>query len=288
MSQRRIQRHGADTFAGPLNEVRAVSTAGGGTALTTTAGVIGLPNGINHAELIARNFTTAVVVKYALNPYLMFLKSTDQGLTFTDYSVTGQQNPVDTTGINLSSQPTFTNGGVLYIGAHVPFRGLLVDMSASVNAVVATSLAEYWNGTAWVTLAVTDGTASGGATFAQDGNMTWTVPSAWTSDFLSNTVAAAASLRLLPAQRSTYNVYSDTPFYWARITVSAALTANTKISAAFALNRSTSYAETLENSAVAFTVQKVPGGIACVEALTDAGTANLIVNAYTDNPKGLF
>jgi hypothetical protein len=288
----RVNRQSFDTFSGLLNEVRAASAAGGGTALTNAAGVIGLPNGTQHAEIIARNFSTAVVVKWALNPYLAILRSTDKGLTFTDYSTTGQQNPVDTTGVAVGALPTFANGGAMYIGAHVPFRGFIVDVSASVNAVVSTLTAQYWTGTAWTSLSPSDGTASGGATLAQDGNITWTMPAAglWNADYLDNAVALGLLAPPIPSPsvRSAYSIYAVRPLYWTRLTVSAALTAGTKISAMFALNRSTAYAEMLENSLEAFRVQKMIGGIAAVELLTDAGTANAVVNVYTDSPIAQF
>jgi hypothetical protein len=54
------------------------------------------------------------------------------------------------------------------------------------------------------------------------------------------------------------------------------------------MNRSTAYAEYLENSLFASRVQSVPGGIAAVELLTDAGTASAIINCYTDSPTGVF
>ncbi len=273
-----------DAFAGPLNEARASSTAGGGTALTTTAVVVGILNGTSHVGLITTTFSTAVVAKFALNPYLCELVTSDDLATYanvTDYSVQGQQP--GGTGMVLNSLATLANGGAIYFGSHVPFRGLAVDMSAAVNVNASTLAAHYWNGTAWVTLAPTDGTASAGATFAQDGNITWTVPTAWAADFLSNTkILKPANYNVPVTQRQTLLPYNDVARYWARLTVSAALDSTTTATTIFALNRSTAYAEQLENSLLQMRVMKEPGGVACLELLTDAGTAKAIVNCYTD------
>ena len=50
------------------------------------------------------------------------------------------------------------------------------------------------------------------------------------------------------------------------------------------LNRSTAYAELLEGQTYEQAVQSEgPGGICTVEILTDAGTANTIINAATSH-----
>ncbi len=70
--------------------------------------------------------------------------------------------------------------------------------------------------------------------------------------------------------------------------MSAALSATVVANTMFSLNRSTAYAEMLENSLTQFRTTDRSESTACVEALTDAGTANMIVNCYTDNPLGVF
>lgn len=68
---------GGDVVAGPVGELRAASTAGGGTALSTTAAFIQLPLGAHHVFIAPRNFSTAVVAKVAFNPWLWVLKTSD-------------------------------------------------------------------------------------------------------------------------------------------------------------------------------------------------------------------
>lgn len=269
----------SDSFGGPVGEARAASTAGGGTALTSTAALVPIPNGTDRIGIIARNFATAVVVKFALNPYLLILRSDDGLASVTDYSSQGQQS--GGTGVSLATlaaRPT----GVVYVGAQVPFRGVAVTMSASVNAVASVLTVEYWNGTAWVSTAATDGTANGGATFAQTGNVTWTVPSAWAKAF-----PLATTTPPQPVSTQQKMLYSDKSRYWTRWSVGAALTAATSAALMLAMNRSTVYAEAVQDSLYQQRIVKGVDGTGCVELLTDAGTANAIVNCYT-NPQGAF
>lgn len=278
----------SDSFAGALNEARAASTAGGGTSLTTTAAIVGLPNGTSHVAIVARNFAAnATVVKVALNPYLHILKTTDSLANVTSYSKVGQQNPAST-GVVFGALNTLANGNAMFVGSFTPFRGMAVTMSASVNAAASTLLAEYWNGSAWVSLNATDGTANGGATFAQTGNITWTVPTAWATTLLPSVKNPVVSpVTALNAEQYIQGSKSVMlPLYWTRLTVSATLTAGTTANTIFSLNRSTAYAEMVADSLLQFRTP-VKGvdlnAIGCIEALTDAGTANLIVNCYTDS-----
>jgi len=282
-------RLASDSFPGLLNEMRAASTAGGGTALTTTAAIIGFIQGTSHVGLNARNFATAVVAKVLLNPYLLVLKSADGGQTVTDFSAALQVNPA-TTGMALGAMATLANGGALYIGSHVQFRGFAVVMSGSVNANASVMKVEYWNGTAWTAVTgFTDGTASAGATFAVSGNVVYTVPTDWTKVQLSQTQNPPPSNPpVTPTQVAQILPYNDKAQYWLRVSVSAALSATVKPNTIFSLNRSTAYVEMTEGSFLQFRTTDRRGSTACVEVLTDAGTANLIVNCYTDNPLGVF
>lgn len=84
---------------------------------------------------------------------------------------------------NTGQLSAMTAADSLYIGFAGPIGGLLVDMLAgSVNAVGATLAAAYSRGGsgALTTLTVgSDGTASGGATLAQDGLVVFTAPTDW-------------------------------------------------------------------------------------------------------------
>ena len=262
-----------EIMAGPYGEVRAASTAGGGTALTSTAARIVLPHGAKYMALIPRNFSSANVVKWNKNPYLTVLKTTDLLVTttnLTDYSSAAQDNDT-ATDVVLSSLPTLASGGSLYIGSRLPFSGLEVDVdSTNGTASVLSGTYRKSDGT-WANISLTDGTASGGATFAIDGNITWTVPTDWITTRLKDAVAGTpANLGLLNEE-----------FFWVRLVVSVALDSSTTLNSMIAINRSTAYAELVSGLAWEESITVGPGGIYSITALTDAGTANLIVNTAT-------
>lgn len=255
-----------EVISGPIGEIRAASTAAGGTALTTTATTIGLPPGTRLVTITPRNFATAVVVKWAVNDYLHVLKTADSLRSNpTDYSSEAQDNSADTD-VTLSSLNTLANGDALYVASNRQYRGVLVDVDAA-NGTSSILTVKYWDGSAWTDSSDTDGTTSGGATFAQDGSVTWSMPSDW----------ARASLTEI-GETSRPFAYSEKQYYWTRWEVSAQLDSSCTLNSFMPLNRSTAYAELTVGQPFQFSVKQGEDGKGCVEALTDAGTANLIVN----------
>lgn len=272
------------TIEAPLQEIRAASTASGGTALqaaaitTTNLGaIISLPIGADWISVTPRNFAGGVVAKFAINPWLTIVK-TDNLLLSEGTDISSEAQDGDTTAIAFGAFDTLANGDALYIGSWIPFRGVQVDVG-TVNAVATTLTVEYWNGGSWVTTSATDSTDTG-ATFAVDANVTWTVPTAWTKSTLKNNGAVTAT--------STSGWVSQSPYtanlYWTRWTTSAAHTDPSTILQFRALNRSTAYAELVSGQTFAESFPAPVGAgnsFASVEAICDAGTANLIVNAAT-------
>ena len=259
-----------EVLAGGLGETRAASTTSGGTALTDSATFIQLPLTTGHIDLTPRNFATAVVVKYNLNPWLVVLKTIDNLATApTDYSATAQDADASTD-IDVGSLSTLANGDFLLIGSHLPFRGVYIDIDTANTQGTATILVEYWNGSAWVDTSATDGTFST-MVWAVDGLTYWTVPTAWKPGILS------AIYPSMPASQ-----YTGLNYYWTRWSVSAALADSTiTFNSMVAANRSTAYVERVSGQTFEARIQHGLGGIGCIEALTDAGTANLIVNVAT-------
>lgn len=263
-----------DLYAGGVGEARNI-TASKGLACTTTAQFVPILDGVTGIEFLTRNYAGgAAVVRYALNPYLLVVKTTDNlGSTSntTDYSKNAQDGDAATL-VDLSSLSTLANNDYLLIGSHLPFRGVDVDVNAA-NGNASVLTVTYWNGSAWTDITATDGTTNGGATFAIDGQVTWTVPAAWTAAQLVDIISPA------PVYNSTK--YRNEVLYWTRWEVSAALDSSTTLKAMLTMNRSTTYAEMISTFARDFRVYKAPGGLGCIEALTDAGTANLIINGFT-------
>lgn len=259
-----------ETIPGPYGEARAVSTAGGGTALTGTAVRIMLEQGTKQIELIPRNLSGANVVQWLPCPYLTVLKTTDGGATFTDYSLEAQDNSTSTS-VVLSSLDTLANGDALYVGCNVPFSGVAIDVDGT-NGTGSRTLTVNYRKTddTWTSISASDGTASGGTTMAQDGSVTWTIPSDWKTARLQDTDADARMQGL------------GGELYWTQWVVSGALDSSTTLDSMIALPRSTTYAELPSGMAAEFAVTVGPTkeGISAIQAKTDAGTANLIVNCY--------
>lgn len=266
-----------ETHSAPLGEVRAASTASGGTALTTAAVFVQVPDGTRYAFVTARNFSTAVVARLAFNPYLVVLKTTDNLATATDYSANAQDGSTSTK-VTLNSLDTAANTNYLYVGAHIPFRGVAIDVVAT-NSVASVLTVKYWTGSAWTDITATDGTVSAATSFAQDGNVTWTVPTDWTAASLA-TIAS-------PVPGATVQ-YRSTELFWTRWQVSVAFDATTDAASMLAMNRSTAYSEWIANQTIEMGWYKGVGGLGCIEALTDAGTANLLVNVSPATPTGRF
>lgn len=258
---------------GKISEIRAASAANG-TALSTTLAYIQLPRGTDRIECIFRNFAGgAVAARYLLNPWLIVLK-TDSDLTgAVDYSDAAQDADTGTR-VALGGLSTAADGDYVYAGSHLPFSGLRVDVQ-DVNAVASVMTVNYWNGAAWVTTSATDGTAPGGATLAQDGSITWTVPATWRAETL---------VKINDPAPGRYVPYRDQKLYWVRIQVSAALTIPTTANSILAINRSTAYAEVGSGvvEPVIYEISQGLGGTGCIQAATDQGTANLMVNAVSD------
>jgi hypothetical protein len=211
-----------------------------------------------------------VAVQVALCPFIAVLKTTDSFATSantTDYTDAAQDSSTSTT-LVLSSLAT---SGAVWVGSHVPFRGLSIDVNAA-NTNAATMVATYYNtaGT-MASLSVTDGTAITGGTLQQDGLVTWTMPTDWQSEKLSTVASAGDGIP-----------YRGNLLYWAKITAGAALDSSTTQNSWIGLNRSTAYHEiSAAAPELSMKVMRGIGGISGVEVKCDAVTANVIVNCLT-------
>jgi hypothetical protein len=262
------------TVAGPIGELRGVG-ASKGVALTTTLALTPIPRGSRHLFIEGRNYSTAVVARLAINPWLTILKTTDALAAVantTDYSDAAQD--VDSgTDVVLSSLGTAAQSDFLYVGSHLPFRGAQADVDAA-NATASVITVKYWKSdSTWADITATDGTASGGASMAQDGNVTWTVPTDWLRAPLTDTQATVGDG--IP--------YSGARLYWTRWEFSGGLDSSTTLNSLYPLNRSTAYFELTSGRVLEMLIEPGFGGASCVEALTDAGTANLLINVAAGN-----
>lgn len=104
----------------------------------------------------------------------------------------------------------------LYVGFHEPFRGISVRMLDAVNAVSNSLTVQLWADGWTAPDGVVNDTKIGSACFAKGGAITWQMPDALVRRTLSTADAA----------------------YWARISLSAAPTANTAIGPISVIRRS--------------------------------------------------
>jgi hypothetical protein len=140
------------------------------------------------------------------------------GSTYSDVTATLEDNDL-ATHVGLDAMAT---SAFIYLGADVLFRGVNIRLDGSnFNDIASVMTGEYWNGSAWADLSVTDGTDSSGDTLKQSGLVTWTVPTTW---------AATA-------------VNSVTLNYWMRISVSVILSATVDLEEAMLLYRNANYGE---------------------------------------------
>ena len=176
-----------------LGELRAASTADGGTALgttvtgagnlTTALGFTTIPFGSDYVSITPRQFSTAVVAKYSLNPFLTIFWTDSSGNNVTDISDEMQNG--DTTASAIDDLPTLANGGAMYVGALEQFRGVAVDVGADPNATSNDLTVKYWrSGGSWEDISDTDATDTG-ASFAVDCTVTWSIPSDWSRQSLN-------------------------------------------------------------------------------------------------------
>ena len=125
------------------------------------------------------------------------------GYDYSDEATDG----LTTTKVILDSLDTYANNECVFVKTPVPASSITFTVSAA-NANASVPSGYYYNG-AWTQVTgLSDGTASGGATFAQSGAMTWTLP----TDSIPN------------------YMYGENG-YWYQFRVSAALDAEVEVTA---------------------------------------------------------
>lgn len=254
-----------------ITELRGVSTANGGTALTTTLGLISLGAagwGADYVNITPRNFSeNCKAARYLLNPYLTIVTTWDAGVSFVDISDEMQDG--DTTDYQLDDFP-ITGTGYFYVGAALPFLGVRVDIGSTNNDDAAALTVKYPLGGVWTDISDTDGTDVGpGDSFKQDGDVVWTVPTGWQK------LSLKAMGDTLPSNFPNLH----RPMYWTRWEWAAALDGSCDVAGMQAINRSTAYSECIVGQPA--NLKMSDRELASVQAITSAGTANLIVNVGT-------
>lgn len=199
-------------------------------ATVTTAQVLGAPPEMNMVEVEVPS-TTKENISLLFCPKLYRVVFYDASAAAGSQYIDLTSNLVDrntstSTGTTLDAWAT---GDALYVGVElVRFRGLNVDAGNLHTGDASVMTGKFWNGSAWTNATISDGTLSGGKTLAQDGLITWTVPTTWVA-------------RTLPLDSPKITI----PCYWMQFTVSVALDAD------ISLVQLTAMANTTLNSATA-------------------------------------
>jgi hypothetical protein len=144
----------------------------------------------------------------------------------------------------------------------------VLDVDAA-NATASVITVKYWkNDATWADISDTDGTASGGASIAVDGEITWTVPTDW----------VMTSLEAAETTEAKNQGLFSAPMFWTRWEFSGGLDSSTTVDSMTAIAQSTAGAELIPGQVWEQALVVGPGGYSAVRSITDAGTANLIVN----------
>jgi len=266
--------HKVEALPTEISDFRTASTAGGGTALTTSKGLISIPYGSDYLSLTGRNFSGADVVQFTLSPFLQIVYTVDLLVNNGQENFTEEFQDGDATDVTFTAWDTLANGSALYVGAEVPFRGVAVVVGTTVQTAARALTIKYPAAVGnWTDIVNSEGTKVTNDCLQQDGDETWTVPDPWVK----------ASLVQLGATTRKESPYA-TPMYWTRWEVDGALTSPFHLRQIRALNRSTAYAELIEGQTAEIGLQD--RRVTAVEALTDTGTANLIVNVGTRSVGG--
>ena len=182
--------------------------------LATTVGysqVLGAPPGANMLEVEVPS-ATKENISLLLTPKLRHIWYYDDSATDKYTNFTKEFSDRNTSTGSGTSLNTFATADFIYFGGYRRFRGLAVNV-ANTNGTGSVATVKYWDGTAWTDITATDGTISGAQTLGQDGLITWTVPTDWTT--------------------TTVNGVAD--LYWVRYSVGTALDATVSIIEVYSL-----------------------------------------------------
>ena len=261
---------GTETYSGRQGDAYRLSTAGGGTAITSAEKGYPIAPGMQYLELITRNYaSSAVVMAVGVSPWLTVIRTTNALINGnTVYDEEAQY--VGSSVITLSGQDTAAELDFFYVGAERPFNGVHVDM-ASLNTATRALTVKYWTGSAWASISATDGTRTGGDTsLGQDGIVSWTVPTDWAKTTLKASADTTIASPLAQALRN---------LYWTRWEWAGALSGSVTLNSLIAQPE---FAEPEYPSGIIKELDFATGfgHHGGLTAKMNTGTGNLIMNAF--------
>lgn len=139
------------------------------------ATVKGVPPGMTALMVEVPHGTTFENISLGLCPKI---KSVIKYVAATGINYNYSQELTDRALVDVTFN-ALTSSDIVYVCFANPTRGLAVDVH-NANANDRAMTGTYWNGSAWTALGTfTDGTNAGAGTLAQDGLITWVVPTDW-------------------------------------------------------------------------------------------------------------
>lgn len=207
-------------------------------ALSTTIASLGIPPDF-HQAIVYNSADFRLGVCPALRDVNFYDASATEGSRFikdgsTSSLINDMTDRSSTTGTGTVMDSS-TTSDYLYLMFNDVIGGLRVVMK-SANASSANLTAAYrQNDNSWHSLSITDGSASGGATLAQTGSITWTAPTDWKAISLNS---AATNANGVPSASSPPgNDPSGAMGFWLRLSWSGALDSDTEIQDIWSLSR---------------------------------------------------
>jgi len=245
----------------------AVNVYGETLALSTSLASLGMP-GIETKQALIYNPATdfRLHINPAVRAIYFYDASAAAGSRFIDLTVSLSDRTTGGTGTTLDS---LTTSDRLYICFSDRTGGFRVDMNdSSVNANASTITVNYWkNDATWADSSDTDGTDNGGASFGQDGSITFADKTDWLAAHLGGSSADNMSI-----------TDTDAPGvngFWVQCKWSAALDADTEIQNIWSLNKDTNRGYFRAGQEYPFSFDRRATG--AIEAVLAAGTDTLEV-----------
>ena len=267
-----------ETRGAPWGETRGIHTTAGGMALQVDAAAVlrtvPIPNGTRELEFSIRNAqSSAKSVLWAVNPSLIVLHTADALATAPTDATNKMRDGIAGNVLVLDSLDTAGNGDFIYVGAKIPFGGVAVNVTA-VNGTSSVLTVKYWTGSAWADISDTDGTISSGKTFAQDGNVTWTMPKQ-DEEWKRISLKSAGDTSINTFQ------YATEELYWTRWETSHAFDSEVEVTGMHALSRNTYFSEIFfdDTKKIAVNSSDLTGNTS-FEFKTNTGAGNMIINAH--------
>lgn len=197
-------------------------------SLSSTLASLGIPPGFHQALVYVPSTDFRMHINPALLGAYFYDASAAEGSRWVN--LLAELSDRDTATGTGSSMNSMTTSDFVYLGFSAPISGVRFTIG-NANAVASTPAAAFTaGGTTWTTLTIsTDGTDSGGATFAVTGTMSWTTPTTWVDTNLALAVDQSGEAAKAPSFKA----------HWIRFSVSATQTNPTSVTEVWSINRDT-------------------------------------------------